>query len=169
MALGLFATATAIYKTPIQYHFFEESDFTGNGSWYYIWQQVEMNVGITAANLPTLKPLFARWFTGLRTTLSGYGSRVNRSALSTPYRSSGYLKQEDATNSFALSSLSKKSTGDSYGKEWTKRGTRAMEESDECIWRLEHHSGPGKRDFGRKESTRNAGGIMRTTDVVITR
>jgi hypothetical protein len=39
MALGLLATATAIYKTPMQYHFFEETDFTGHGSWYYIWQQ----------------------------------------------------------------------------------------------------------------------------------
>lgn len=34
LSLGFFASATAIYKTPMQYHFFEEPDFTGNGAWY---------------------------------------------------------------------------------------------------------------------------------------
>ncbi|KAL1603523.1 hypothetical protein SLS60_005111 [Paraconiothyrium brasiliense] len=163
MALGLFATATAIYKTPMQYHFFEEADFTGKGSWYYIWQQVEMNVGITAANLPTLKPLFARFFTSLRTMAGSYGSRGGHSTLNTPYKSTGYFKQEDQGNSFALSSLSKKGTGDS---EW-KRG-----DSDESILR-EHggaygREGERQRDAARRLSVRN-GGIMRTTDVVITR
>lgn len=34
LSLGFFAAATAIYKTPMQYHFFEVKDFTGQGSWY---------------------------------------------------------------------------------------------------------------------------------------
>jgi hypothetical protein len=34
LSLGFFAAATAIYKTPMQYHFFEERDFTGKGAWY---------------------------------------------------------------------------------------------------------------------------------------
>lgn len=34
LSLGFFAAATAIYKTPMQYNFFDEPDFTGNGSWY---------------------------------------------------------------------------------------------------------------------------------------
>ena len=34
LSLGFFAAATAIYKTPMQYHFFEVQDFTGQGSWY---------------------------------------------------------------------------------------------------------------------------------------
>ena len=34
LSLGFFAAATAIYKTPMQYHFFEVQDFTGEGSWY---------------------------------------------------------------------------------------------------------------------------------------
>lgn len=165
MALGLFATATAIYKTPMQYHFFEEADFTGHGSWYYIWQQVEMNVGIAGANLPTLKPLFARWFTGLRTMAGSYGTRNGRSGLDTPYRASGYLKQGEGTNSFALSSVSK--SGEAYGKEWTKKGSRGGE-SDESILRLEQEVGMGRRDVERRQSVRN-GGIMRTTDVIVTR
>ncbi|KAL5378295.1 hypothetical protein DPSP01_009227 [Paraphaeosphaeria sporulosa] len=166
MALGLLATATAIYKTPMQYHFFDEMDFTGNGSWYYIWQQVEMNVGITAANLPTLKPLFARFFTSLRTTLGSYGSRAGTSALATPYKSTGYMKHDEGDGegqSFAMSSLSKKSTGD---KDWGKRAG----DSDESI--LREHGGAfdirRERELARRESIRN-GGIMRTTDVVITR
>jgi len=34
LSLGFFAAATAIYKTPMQYHFFEQTDFTGKGAWY---------------------------------------------------------------------------------------------------------------------------------------
>jgi hypothetical protein len=34
LSLGFFAAATAIYKTPMQYRFFEERDFTGKGAWY---------------------------------------------------------------------------------------------------------------------------------------
>jgi hypothetical protein len=39
LSLGFFASAVAIYKTPLQYNFFKETDFSGHGSWYYIWQQ----------------------------------------------------------------------------------------------------------------------------------
>jgi len=39
LSLGLFASAVAIYKTPMQANFFEELDWSGHGSWYYIWQQ----------------------------------------------------------------------------------------------------------------------------------
>jgi hypothetical protein len=36
---GSSACGTAVYKIPLQYHFFEEADFSGKGAWYYIWQQ----------------------------------------------------------------------------------------------------------------------------------
>jgi hypothetical protein len=39
LSLGLFASAVAIYKTPMQYNFFKITDWSGDGSWYYIWQQ----------------------------------------------------------------------------------------------------------------------------------
>lgn len=120
-----------------------------------------MNVGITAANLPTLKPLFARFFTSLRTTLGSYGSRAGHSTLATPYKSTGYMKHDEG-QSFAMGSLSKKSTAD---KEWGKRG-----DSNESI--LREYGGAFEirrgRELARRESIRN-GGIMRTTDVVITR
>jgi hypothetical protein len=40
LSLGLFASAVAIYKTPMQYRFFDEKDFSGNGAWYYIWYTI---------------------------------------------------------------------------------------------------------------------------------
>jgi hypothetical protein len=39
LGLGLFASAVAIYKTPMQANFFKVKDWSGDGSWYYIWQQ----------------------------------------------------------------------------------------------------------------------------------
>lgn len=39
LGLGLFASAIAIYKTPMQANFFKVKDWSGDGSWYYIWQQ----------------------------------------------------------------------------------------------------------------------------------
>lgn len=39
LSLGLFASAVAIYKTPMQANFFKITDWSGDGSWYYIWQQ----------------------------------------------------------------------------------------------------------------------------------
>lgn len=39
LGLGLFASAVAIYKTPMQYNFFKITDWSGEGAWYYIWQQ----------------------------------------------------------------------------------------------------------------------------------
>lgn len=39
LSLGLFASAVAIYKTPMQANFFKEKDWSGHGAWYYIWQQ----------------------------------------------------------------------------------------------------------------------------------
>ena len=39
MLMGLSACATAIYKIPLQYGFFDEKDFSGKGAWYYVWQQ----------------------------------------------------------------------------------------------------------------------------------
>lgn len=73
------------------------------------------------------------------------------------------MKHDEGGQSFAMSSLSKKSAGE---REWGRR----VGDSDESILR-EHGGGGGlerRRDLGRRDSVRN-GGIMRTTDVVITR
>ncbi|PMD41136.1 hypothetical protein L207DRAFT_403932, partial [Hyaloscypha variabilis F] len=61
LSLGFLACAAAIYKTPIQYHFFDDPDSTGHGSWFWVWQIIELTLGIMSASLPSLKPLF-NWF-----------------------------------------------------------------------------------------------------------
>ncbi|KAJ4342637.1 hypothetical protein N0V87_000846 [Didymella glomerata] len=97
LSLGLFASAIAIYKTPMQANFFLEKDWSGHGSWYYIWQQVEMNVGIIAANLPTLKPLFANFFGHMRTLTKGRSAGSRSTPLSGPFKSNGYYRQNDSS------------------------------------------------------------------------
>ncbi|KAF2656269.1 hypothetical protein K491DRAFT_392681 [Lophiostoma macrostomum CBS 122681] len=96
LSLGLFACAAGIVKTPLLFHFFDDMDSTGNRSWYYAWQIIEMNVGIIAASLPSLKPAF-RWLLDTTKTLASRASG-NRTADSHGYKrhfSSGYLPQQD--------------------------------------------------------------------------
>ncbi|KAG9194707.1 hypothetical protein G6011_04742 [Alternaria panax] len=108
LSLGLFASAVAIYKTPMQYNFFKITDWSGDGSWYYIWQQVEMHIGIIAACLPTMKPLFANFFGQVR-SLATKGRTTGSNGLnSTPFRSNGYMKHNDMRpgDSFAMKNMS---------------------------------------------------------------
>lgn len=126
LSLGFFAAATAIYKTPMQYHFFEQPDFTGKGAWYCefrsghsfqnegnadmcitdVWQIVEMNIGIVAACLPTLKPLFITFFEKARALTSNHKTRrTGRS-----HDAAGYYKQEEPS-SMSLSNLVNSKSG----------------------------------------------------------
>lgn len=63
-----------------------------------------MNVGIIAANLPTLKPLFANFFGNIRTFTKGRstGSRSGH-GLSAPFKSNGYFRQDDRSTNHASS------------------------------------------------------------------
>ncbi|KAF2024509.1 hypothetical protein EK21DRAFT_94032 [Setomelanomma holmii] len=176
LGLGLFACGTAVYKIPLQYHFFEEADFSGKGAWYYIWQQIEMNVGIIAACLPTLKPLAAGFFGVVSALTSGerygerygsrYGSRGPSKVNSRPYLSNGYFKQEErsGTQSYNMDDL----------KGSTKRASRA---SPEFQFNEEYGKGTvtymasGRRGSRAGESDESIlplqKGIMRTTEVQI--
>ncbi|PSN73976.1 hypothetical protein BS50DRAFT_670466 [Corynespora cassiicola Philippines] len=167
LGLGFFASAIAIYKTPMQYNFFKEPDWSGKGSWYYIWQQVEMNVGIMAACLPTLKPLFANFFGHIRAMTSG--SQGRSTGLSKPYNSNGYFRQNEPTDrSFALkeinSSLASTAQQGAYsaesptvygGSNWESRRQSKGGESDESILPLQ--GAPHLQPKGRV--------IIRTTEV----
>ncbi|KAF3044530.1 hypothetical protein E8E11_008868 [Didymella keratinophila] len=117
LSLGLFASAIAIYKTPMQANFFKEQDWSGHGSWYYIWQQVEMNVGIIAANLPTLKPLFANFFGHMRTLTKGRSTGSRSTPLSGPFKSNGYYRQNDSSTG---------GEGSGSGRAGTMGGSYAM-------------------------------------------
>jgi hypothetical protein len=50
--------AAAIIKTVLQASFFTTPDYTFNDS-YQVWNTIELHIGIIAASLPSLRPLFA--------------------------------------------------------------------------------------------------------------
>lgn len=117
-----------------------------------------MNIGITAANLPTMKPLFASFFGHIKSLTTGNSSKQS-SGLA--YRANGYLKQSDAgldspaAGSFALSQLSKGGAEKSHlGGKWNRKSVLGGGDSDESILR-EH--GVGMTPRGNM--------IIRTTEV----
>ena len=120
--------------------------------------RIEMNVGIIAACLPTLKPLAANFFGAVSALTSGerYGSRYGN-AHSRPHVSNGYLKQPERSGnqSYAMGDMKADNTptgtvspfDEGFTDSSARRGSSAGD-SDESI--LRH----GK-------------GIMRTTEVRI--
>ncbi|KAK0664703.1 hypothetical protein DIS24_g215 [Lasiodiplodia hormozganensis] len=117
LSLGFFASAAAIVKCVKQWNVLEDPDWTVHDS-FNVWNYIELNIGIVAACLPALKPLF-NWFLETaraitssggrsgnrrRTGYSGYGSR------STAH---GYMKQQD---SFAMASISRSRADAELGK-----------------------------------------------------
>ncbi|PBP28427.1 hypothetical protein BUE80_DR000494 [Diplocarpon rosae] len=57
MSLGYFACACSIVKTKIQATVFQDADSYRNDS-YFVWNSLELYMGIVAASLPTLRALF---------------------------------------------------------------------------------------------------------------
>ncbi|CAL3967960.1 unnamed protein product [Diplocarpon coronariae] len=57
MSLGYFACACSIVKTKIQANVFNDRDSYRNDS-YFVWNSLELYIGILAASLPTLRALF---------------------------------------------------------------------------------------------------------------
>ncbi|RAR09666.1 phosphatidylserine decarboxylase [Stemphylium lycopersici] len=186
LSLGLFASAVAIYKTPMQANFFKIADWSGDGSWYYIWQQVEMHVGIIAACLPTMKPLFASFFGQVRSIATRGRTTGSNGLNSTPFRSKGYVKQSEhhPSSSFAMKNMSEasQSTGrdpygedvvlgrDTYtveagrGRDEYERGRNQACESDGSILSHEAVCGPKRSSMLPRGLT-----IVRTTEVDISR
>lgn len=195
----------------MQYNFFKETDWSGKGSWYYIWQQyalppftqpptptpnrtptnqpprVEMHVGIIAACLPTLKPLFANFFGQLRTLTKGRtsGGNTGNSGISKPFKSNGYVKQEDSRNgnSYAMKNMSEGSgsrSRDPYGDDVLlgketynvnaagggARLGRVRSQAGESDESILSHDGPA---VGARSSLARGMTIVRTTEVNISR
>ncbi|KAH8779133.1 phosphatidylserine decarboxylase [Hyaloscypha sp. PMI_1271] len=57
LSLGYFACAASIVKTVIQAHVLANPDSTRSDS-YFVWNSIELYIGILAASLPSLRPLF---------------------------------------------------------------------------------------------------------------
>lgn len=136
-----------------------------------------MHIGILAACLPTLKPLFASFFGHVRTITRGRTTGSN--GISTPFKSSGYVKHSEgnASNSFAMKNMSEGSQSaprspydedmildkDTYvvmtnGGRRTRRHSQAAD-SDESILGHEHR---------RSDGLPRGMGIVRTTEVSVT-
>jgi hypothetical protein len=122
-----------------------------------------MHIGILAACLPTLKPLFASFFGQIRTFTKGRTTGSN-----TPFKGSGYVRHTDG-NSFALKNLSDASQSRNpyeedmvIGKESYIVGGR----------RARRQSGGGESDesiLGHGKRRSNGLAIVKTTEVSVTR
>ncbi|GME41292.1 Bacterial alpha-L-rhamnosidase [Neofusicoccum parvum] len=110
LSLGFFASAAAIVKCVKQWNVLEDPDWTVHNS-FNVWNYIELNIGIIAASLPALKPLF-NWFleTARAITSSGGRSGNRRPSGYNAYGSRsaalGYMKQPESS-SFALGSMSR--------------------------------------------------------------
>ncbi|OAP64509.1 hypothetical protein AYL99_00481 [Fonsecaea erecta] len=59
LSLGLFACVSSIIKTVKQAHALADPDWTYHDA-FFMWNNIEFNIGILAASLPSLRPLFAK-------------------------------------------------------------------------------------------------------------
>ncbi|KAF2786170.1 hypothetical protein K505DRAFT_260469, partial [Melanomma pulvis-pyrius CBS 109.77] len=57
LSLGFLACAAAIVRMPMIYNLWDSEDPFAYGVWLDVWSVIEMTIGITAACLPSLKPL----------------------------------------------------------------------------------------------------------------
>ncbi|KAF2090079.1 hypothetical protein K490DRAFT_71751 [Saccharata proteae CBS 121410] len=121
LSLGYFASAAAAVKCIKQYHVFADPDWTVQDS-YNVWNDIELNMGIIAASLPALKPVF-NWFlqtaraitSGTNNTARGASASATAAAprpppLYRPFKNlsasrNGYRKQREESSSIALSHI----------------------------------------------------------------
>ncbi|KAK7984513.1 Polyketide synthase- enoylreductase [Apiospora arundinis] len=103
LSLGLFACAASIARMIFGRRRLNDPNFTRHYN-FLIWFYIELQVGILAASLPSLRPLFSKLLKGTSTpaVLSGgnynYGSRYGygpRSKSGGGRGHSGYYRQED--------------------------------------------------------------------------
>jgi hypothetical protein len=124
LSLGWFACASAIIKAVQQYHIFTDLDWTVHDS-FNIWNYIEFTVGIIAASLPTLKPLFNWFLETARAITSGGRSKGTSGYRASAYgkgaNSLGYHQHTSSSNpSIALQSIESK--GDANPGSYNRRG-----------------------------------------------
>jgi hypothetical protein len=74
LSLGWFACAASTVKAVQQWHLLEQFDWTVQDS-FNIWNYVEFTIGILAASLPPLKPLFNSFLKTARAMTAGSRAR----------------------------------------------------------------------------------------------
>ncbi|KAF2186463.1 hypothetical protein K469DRAFT_630246 [Zopfia rhizophila CBS 207.26] len=104
LSLGYFASAAAIIKAVLQWNVLTDLDWTVHDA-FNVWNYIEFTIGIIAASLPALKPLFNWFLETARAISSGGRSKVSYKRGS----SLGYHKQSDnSSKSIALQSMASK-------------------------------------------------------------
>ncbi|KAK5114349.1 hypothetical protein LTR62_002601 [Meristemomyces frigidus] len=78
LALGFTACAAGVVKATLQTKFLSQPDSLWHDS-FNVWNMIELCLGILAASLPSLKPLFARFIETTRTILGASGSSRQQS------------------------------------------------------------------------------------------
>jgi hypothetical protein len=166
LSLGWFACAAAIVKAVQQFHVLEDLDWTYRDS-FNIWNYVEFTIGILAASLPTLKPLFnwaldtARAITSAGRT-HGSGLRGTKGA-----NSLGYHKQSEVSSkSVELQSMASK--GDSQRSPYEveisgKKGPSGIAERD--LWETERGKSSEESILPLQHPDAGKNRIVRTTEV----
>lgn len=91
LSLGIFAAAAAIVKAEIQKTYFSDPDPFVHDR-FTLWRFIEFDVGIIAASLPALKPMF-NWFLG---AARGLTTRTLRATAAPD--SLGYHKQPERSD-----------------------------------------------------------------------
>jgi len=100
LSLGLVACSAGIVKAHLQATFFSNHDPWWNDS-FELWYMLELCLGIIAASLPSLKPLFASLLSTTKTAL-GLSSSGKKTGGASAYpglsQASGYRRQYDPRN-----------------------------------------------------------------------
>ncbi|ORX97794.1 hypothetical protein BCR34DRAFT_607135 [Clohesyomyces aquaticus] len=111
LSLGYFASAAAIVKAVQQWHVLTDLDWSVHDS-FNVWNYIEFTIGIIAASLPALKPLFNWFLDAARAITSGGRTKGSNGYKASGYKgagSLGYQKQtSDSNRSIAMHSLTSK-------------------------------------------------------------
>lgn len=112
LSLGWFACAAAIVKAALQYRILEDPDWSVHDS-FMIWNYIELTIGIVAASLPALRPLF-NWALNTAKALSSEGRTrmTGRGTTSFGYRTMASRSNSHSNESIKMHSMHGKDTAD---------------------------------------------------------
>ncbi|KAK4946112.1 hypothetical protein LTR10_014914 [Elasticomyces elasticus] len=181
LSLGLFACVASIVKTVYQAHALLDPDWTFHDS-FFMWNNIEFNVGILAASLPALRPLFTKLlgvtsrFTSSNNTrgqkYGGYdadGLAYGRSKRASQNPARDYYHQFDSKQSTELNDLrrgaSKRAFEDDINKVpgVTSTVTAGDDDSDKIMLEQDFHAIGTDNDWNKASNH----GITKTTTVQV--